>query len=47
MQLGDVQLEVGYLVTAIVRGPGSVPVVDADFDCIRTKYGYGYHWICR
>ena len=21
--------------------------VDADFDCIRTKYGYGYHWICR
>jgi len=21
--------------------------LDADFDCIRTKYGYGYHWICR
>jgi len=21
--------------------------VDAMFDCIRTKYGYGYHWICR
>jgi two-component system OmpR family response regulator len=21
--------------------------VDATFDCIKTKYGYGYHWICR
>ncbi len=21
--------------------------VDPDFDCIRTKYGYGYHWVCR
>jgi len=21
--------------------------VDADFDCIKTKYGYGYHWIGR
>ena len=21
--------------------------LDADFDCIKTKYGYGYHWICR
>lgn len=21
--------------------------LDEDFDCIKTKYGYGYHWICR
>ncbi len=21
--------------------------VDPRFDCIRTKYGYGYHWVCR
>jgi len=32
VQLGDVLLEVGYLVTAIVRGPGGLPVENADFD---------------
>jgi len=21
--------------------------VDGDFDCVKTKYGYGYHWVCR
>ena len=21
--------------------------LDVNFDCIKTKYGYGYHWICR
>ncbi len=21
--------------------------LDPAFDCIRTKYGYGYHWVCR
>jgi len=21
--------------------------LDADFDCIKTRYGFGYHWICR
>ncbi len=21
--------------------------LDPTFDCIRTKYGYGYHWVCR
>jgi len=21
--------------------------LDTDFDCIKTKYGYGYHWVCR
>ena len=33
--------------THIVHLRKKFKAVDADFDCIRTRYGYGYHWVCR
>jgi len=38
-QLGDVQLEQGFLITAIVRDTGGFPVAGADFDAIDSATG--------